>query len=82
MNKKKLLKRGLAVVAGVVGAAGAVVLLPEAALPAVAVAVAKQIVAWGTLVGVVAGAALPGMNSLKTPKPDARGQIRDDEEPR
>ena len=82
MNWKKLAKQGLIGIASVVGAAGAVVLLPEAAVPAVAIAVAKQIVAWGTLAGVVAGAVgIKGLNSLNTPKPDARGQVRDDEIP-
>lgn len=82
MNTKKIIKTTLGVIASVVGAAGAVVLLPEAAVPAAALAVAKQIVAWGTLAGVVAGAVgVKGLNSLNTPKPDARGQIADDEIP-
>jgi hypothetical protein len=83
MNWRKLTKRVLAVVASVVGAAGAVVLLPEAAVPVAAVAVAKQVVAWGTLAGVVAGAVgIKGMDSSKPGKKDARGQIRDEEDPR
>lgn len=78
-----ILKRVLQAVAGIVGAAGAVVLMPEAAVPAVALVVAKQVVAWGTLAGVVAGAVgIKGASSLHTPKADARGQVADDEDPR
>jgi hypothetical protein len=83
MNTKSMIKKALVAVASVVGAAGAVVLLPEAAVPAVAVYYAKQIVAWGTLAGVVAGAlGVKGLNSLNTAKADKRGQVADAEDPR
>jgi hypothetical protein len=83
MNTKRIIKAGLGTIASVVGVAGAVTLLPEAVVPAVAVAAAKQVLAWGTLAGVVAaGVGFKGLNSLHTPPADKRGQIPDAEEPK
>lgn len=83
MNWQNIIRKGLVAVASIVGGAGAVVLLPEAAVPTIALVAAKHIIAWGTLVGVVAaGAGIKGMNSLNTPKPDSRGQVADREDPK
>jgi hypothetical protein len=83
MNLRKITKQALVGVASAVAAAGAVLLLPEAAVPAVVLVVAKQVVAWGTTAGVIAGAiGIKGMDSTKPGKKDARGQISDDEDPK
>lgn len=83
MTTKKIIKVGLGTIASIVGAAGAVTLLPVAAVPAAAVVAAKQVLAWGTLAGVLAAAfGIKGLNSLHTPAPDTRGQVADAETPK
>lgn len=66
MNWRSIIKKTLVGIASAVAAAGALVLLPEGAVPVVVVGVAKQIVAWGTTAGVIAGAVgIKGMDSSK-----------------
>jgi hypothetical protein len=83
---KNATNKVLGAVATGVGAAGAVVAASASGLilPAIVVKIAMHIVTWGTVVGVVAAKVLPGngKNSNRTPKPDARGQVADAEDPR
>jgi hypothetical protein len=83
MKIKNVKNKALVAVATTVGTAGAIVAAAASGvgLPVAIVAFAKQVVTWGTLFGIIAAKALPG-NGKNAPQKDARGQVRDDEDPR